>query len=340
MNSKWWLSRCCVFLIAMIVGTSNARPITDVILFTSLKNEYNNELKEPCTALVKEIEGEGDMAVLQCSTPSNKLYTIPYVNTEWIREHQLSGELFSGETELDISRGTIIDPVTLTLTLQDPPRLINLVDIENELARKRRRMQATTGQKTVLVVRIQATDAVTSLSAVQLADDVFGDNGDVNNLRSQYLACSHGKLEFNKAPDRTGVSTSIQNGIVTISPGVATSVGDDLMVDYAITELQNQFSTNAQNLADYIMLCLPPGTMPALGVAYAWMNDFRSVYNDEVCSHISAQMHEIGHNLALAHSSHESVEYGDQSGMMGYSYASDDLPYMCFNAAKSWQLGM
>ena len=29
----------------------------------------------------------------------------------------------------------------------------------------------------------------------------------------------------------------------------------------------------------------------------------------------------------------------DQSGMMGYSYGQDDGPIMCFNAAKSWQLG-
>jgi hypothetical protein len=31
--------------------------------------------------------------------------------------------------------------------------------------------------------------------------------------------------------------------------------------------------------------------------------------------------------------------YGDQQGMMGYSYNSDDYPIMCFNPAKNWQLG-
>ena len=29
----------------------------------------------------------------------------------------------------------------------------------------------------------------------------------------------------------------------------------------------------------------------------------------------------------------------DQSGMMGFSYGDDDLPAMCFNAAKNYQLG-
>jgi len=35
--------------------------------------------------------------------------------------------------------------------------------------------------------------------------------------------------------------------------------------------------------------------------------------------------------------SNELGPYADQTGMMGYSYASDDYPRMCFNAAKSWQ---
>ena len=53
----------------------------------------------------------------------------------------------------------------------------------------------------------------------------------------------------------------------------------------------------------------------------------------------SAQLHEIGHNLNLAHSSEGSNSYGDQTGMMGYSYSNDDGPIMCFNPGKSWSLG-
>jgi hypothetical protein len=42
--------------------------------------------------------------------------------------------------------------------------------------------------------------------------------------------------------------------------------------------------------------------------------------------------------LKLAHAGEGTEEYGDQSGMMGYSY-SEDSTKMCFNPAKSWQLG-
>jgi hypothetical protein len=47
---------------------------------------------------------------------------------------------------------------------------------------------------------------------------------------------------------------------------------------------------------------------------------------------------QIGHNLGYGHSN-EKGTYRDQTGMMGYSYSSDDGPLMCFNSAKSWQTG-
>jgi len=33
------------------------------------------------------------------------------------------------------------------------------------------------------------------------------------------------------------------------------------------------------------------------------------------------------------------IEYADQSGMMGYSYSQDEGPVMCFNGAKTYQVG-
>jgi hypothetical protein len=84
---------------------------------------------------------------------------------------------------------------------------------------------------------------------------------------------------------------------------------------------------------------------------------------------MSAQVHEVGHNLGLSHSGQGSDPYGDRSGMMvrqslvgntfrqvlsccpvsifsfdflsiqGYSYGMNDAPQMCFNPSKSWKLG-
>jgi len=49
-------------------------------------------------------------------------------------------------------------------------------------------------------------------------------------------------------------------------------------------------------------------------------------------------MHEVGHNLGMSHSSENGEEYGDESCIMGGGF-SEDGPLLCFNGAKSWQLG-
>ena len=43
--------------------------------------------------------------------------------------------------------------------------------------------------------------------------------------------------------------------------------------------------------------------------------------------------------MDLGHSGEGGSEYGDTSGLMGFSYGQDDSPRMCFNGAQSWQLG-
>ena len=62
--------------------------------------------------------------------------------------------------------------------------------------------------------------------------------------------------------------------------------------------LKTKFSvSSASQLADHVMYCLPPGTMS--GIAYAYINHWKSVYSDLWCTYVSAQLHEIGHNLNL-----------------------------------------
>jgi hypothetical protein len=54
-------------------------------------------------------------------------------------------------------------------------------------------------------------------------------------------------------------------------------------------------------------------------VAYGYINSWLTVYNDVWCEYLSAQMHELGHNLDLGHSNEgegDDGEYEDQSCMM------------------------
>lgn len=244
------------------------------ISFQKAGTESEIPLNEPCTAMVRDIMADVGRADLQCLTPSGMVYTIPHVNKEWIEEKQLKRELTSGYTQIDLPPHTMIDALTHTLLLDSPP-ILRSPSIGNDLIRRRRLSTAdkARGQKTVLVVRVEASDTTTSLSGSQLADDIFGDSGDPNNLRSQYLACSYGKFELNKAENRNGADTNIRNGVVTVEiPNVPKSVGDTVMLNAINNEIWNQFSTKASNLADFVVYCLPPGVMHPLDVAYAFMD--------------------------------------------------------------------
>jgi hypothetical protein len=168
-----------------------------------------------------------------------------------------------------------------------------------------------------------------------------------------------------EASDRNGNGVNIQNGAVEIKISRSSTENEGLVVNAVTTQLQALFGVYPNQLADHVMYCLPP-LSTSWGIAYAYINSWNSVYHDEWCTYLSTQMHgefyfvlksvtpetflilhyisnpyftlEVGHNLGLAHSG-ESDAYDDQSGMMGYSYPELDGPKMCFNAAKSWQLG-
>ena len=62
--------------------------------------------------------------------------------------------------------------------------------------------------------------------------------------------------------------------------------------------LNSKFGVSSPSqLASHVMYCLPPGTMS--GIAYAYIDHWMSVYSDEWCTYVSAQLHEVGHNLNL-----------------------------------------
>jgi len=290
-------------------------------------------LNESCLAVVKDIFSE-DKKQLLCQTPSGMLYAVPFVDDQWIDEKMISGELYSGETWLDLPMNTTVNREDQTLNLNDIPTLVTGTKSSE---RRLRQLARTTGDKSVLAVRIIAENSQFSKNEEELAASVFGGPNDFINLKSQYSACSHGKLNMVKRPDLDGLTTNVRNGVVTIRVSLPIEVGHSTMVNAVSQELSREFGLTMDGIADHVMYCLPKDTYN--GVGYAVMNRGLSVYNDKLCTSVSTQMHEIGHNLNLGHSAMGSDRYGDQSGMMGYSYRSSETPQMCFNAAKSFQLG-
>jgi len=207
---------------------------------------------------------------------------------------------------------------------------------------RRHLSSSTLGDKSVVAVRVQTTDAVYSNTEAVLRREVFGigEGGDQFNLASGYDQCSYGSLTFSPLASQSGSDgVSIDNGVVTISVDVPAGGNTDATVRNAVTDkIRATFGSDMQSVADYWMYCLPPGTDGGW-IAYAYINSYISVYNNNWCNYPSGQIHELGHNLGFAHSGEGDAQYADQSGMMGYSYSNDEGPVMCFNAAKSWQTG-
>lgn len=210
-----------------------------------------------------------------------------------------------------------------------------------------RRLYTRTGVMNTLVVRVNANDN-SPPSAASLSNDIFSDD---YCLKSQFNTCSYGKLQIEEYVEGTIAE------LPTAAPGVvdlyvdANAEGNDsktmesLANEALKTALGLSGSESPGDVFDLVLYCMPPGMGNWL--SYAYIYEYDSYYNDEDCSYLSAQMHEVGHNLGLHHSGEfagdepatVADEYEDQTGYMGYTYLYDDIPAMCFNAAKNWELG-
>jgi len=198
------------------------------------------------------------------------------------------------------------------------------------------RRSLMTGDRTVLVIQGIAGDTTIGTdipTKEELSDSIFGTSGDPFNLKSQYTACSYGQLNF--AP-----TTSFgENGVYSyISDTNAIGSTSSHMRNEVYYGARDSLGINLPTVVDHVMVCIPKGTVGDW-IAYALVDHWLSWFNNEWCTFASVQLHEMGHNLGLAHSGHGLVEYGDQSGMMGYSYSGDDFPIQCFNGPKSYDLG-
>jgi hypothetical protein len=177
---------------------------------------------------------------------------------------------------------------------------------ERNLAALRSSRMLRTGTKTVLAVRIIVNDGAYSWTdQTGLSNDVFGNGVDTVNLKSQYAACSYNQLIFEKAPDRSMLTTvtpnpgdtNIVNGVVDIKvnlnkTGVNGTFQDGTIKNAVTAELNRVFGvTSPTALANHVMYCLPSGAMS--GIAYANVNSWNSVYSNQWCNYLSAQMHEV-----------------------------------------------
>ena len=145
-----------------------------------------------------------------------------------------------------------------------------------------------TGSYSVLALRVVAADASTTSSEIDISNEIFGTNGDVVNLKSQYAACSYNQLNFYPTTDNR-----VNNGVYTVTITNTVSGVSDGVIRNAVNSQATAELGDLPSQFDYVMQCLPPGTNGGW-IAYAYINHWLSVYNNNWCNYPSGQMHELG----------------------------------------------
>jgi len=250
-----------------------------------------------------------------------------------------SGTIFanftSGVSVLNVDRA-IVD-------VEDPKMYIPRdarIEVDDERAFNaldNRELAAKKGTLNTLVIRVVDSNGIGADASIsQLRDDIFEDEV---CLKSQYERCSYGNLKIEAFNGRTSTNKQINGGVVDLNVNFDVTSGQNrgVLQQAAFDAAFQQLGDLEDDRYDLVMFCMPPGTGNWL--AYALINNKFSFYNNKWCSSVTAQLHEVGHNLNLGHSGQEGEgKYSDQQGVMGFSYNKDDQS-MCFNPAKNFQLG-
>eukprot|EP00532_Pseudo-nitzschia_australis_P007855 CAMPEP_0168175344 /NCGR_PEP_ID=MMETSP0139_2-20121125/7065_1 /TAXON_ID=44445 /ORGANISM="Pseudo-nitzschia australis, Strain 10249 10 AB" /LENGTH=851 /DNA_ID=CAMNT_0008093711 /DNA_START=161 /DNA_END=2714 /DNA_ORIENTATION=- len=206
--------------------------------------------------------------------------------------------------------------------------------------RRQRRLTKSTGTLLTLVIRVIGQNGIGPTASTETTrNNVFLDE---TCLKSQYAACSMDQLIIQPYQGNSTTGVAIDGGVVDVKLDIDTNLKRKYEFIKRAYIVAHEQLGNLEEQFDLVLFCIPPGTGDDWK-AEAHMRRWDSYYNDKWCGFVSAQMHEVGHNLGLAHSGQGDpivpvAEYRDKSGVMGISYQGDDGPKMCFNAAKNYQL--
>ena len=152
---------------------------------------------------------------------------------------------------------------------------------------------SVTGNRTVLVLRVTALDSQVTVSQQKISATTFGlgVSPEKLNLRSQFYACSFGKLDMKPAegPD-------IFDGVGEIFVEQNVSGTSTLALDNVLVTLTEAKFGKIKDNYHHVVFCMPPGLLLQGNsfIAYALVNHWRSVFNNEWCTKFSAMAHEIG----------------------------------------------
>jgi len=188
----------------------------------------------------------------------------------------VAGKLFMSITKAAVVDGeeVSLDPESEIEVIQDPRSTYRTVKDLSNIA---------SGTKSIVVVRVSTADASPTPDADTLAYRLF--SPDEVNLKTQYAACSFGKLQWELAPAGI-VEVKVSNRNVTSFDSGAS------LVTAAQEVLDKEMNIQVSNLADYVIMCLPSGVRRGW-IASSGLNHWRAQFNDEWCLSLTATIHEV-----------------------------------------------
>jgi hypothetical protein len=148
---------------------------------------------------------------------------------------------------------------------------------------------------------VEAQDMSTTATEAEISDDIFGTDGDQMTFTSQYNLCSDGKLQFDPTTSNNLIGS---DGVLTVNlPNVRVSdFHHRTLAGIVVNQASHDLNSPqlVPNVADHIVVCLPPGTKSETWFAEAFVNSWRSHFNDNMCRYPSILMHEIGKSSYLS----------------------------------------
>lgn len=250
---------------------------------------------EPCLLIMAQETDSSDSSPMQtsaevdCFDPSSGhiSHIVGGNNQTDLINKVYQGEIESGETTL-MQDGAYFDKEG-SLVITDSDKVHYNDGNDGGVSRKRRRLDPSSGTLNVIVVRVVALDSSPTLSEDEIRDAWFGTGGDTMTFKSQYESCTFNKAEVNPVDDSSSITgTQVINGVTTVN--INMRVTGQVKYTVAFEAYKTAWKALKGIDFDHLVLCLPPGTK-GNWIAYAYVNFFLSVFNDEHIASTSAQLH-------------------------------------------------